>query len=174
MLSRVVRPSFRSIARLPLATKSFACFNSTSSGSDTPAKIAKIKEIVNNTVKDKDLVSGAPAELAYSDKRVVHIYKEAKYATQSSERNTKYWRIEFDIQPKGNRFVNDLIGFQGSTDYMQAVTLDFNTKEDAVRFAEGQGWDYYVQEPKKRKFKVKQYAFNFLHSKGPLKIIRTK
>lgn len=52
--------------------------------------------------------------------------------------------------------------------------MKFNNKEAAVNFANKQGWDYYIQEPHHRKFVVKQYATNFLHSSGKLKHIRTK
>ena len=31
-----------------------------------------------------------------------------------------------------------------SADYVQGVRMSFRTKEDAVHFAEKQGWDYYV------------------------------
>ncbi|VEU24304.1 DEKNAAC105554 [Brettanomyces naardenensis] len=161
LFTKCLRPS------MPAARRSIVRFNSTS----TPAKI---REIVEASTNDKELVSGAPAELSYSDKRVARIYKEAKYATQSSSRNSKFWKVEFDIVARGNRWENDLIGYQGTSDYLQCTRLNFDTKDDAVRFAEGQGWNYYVQEPKERKFKPKQYASNFVHINGPLKLIRTK
>ena len=37
------------------------------------------------------------------------------------------------------------MGWASSADYMQGTRMSFNSKEDAVRFAEKQGWDYYVQ-----------------------------
>lgn len=52
--------------------------------------------------------------------------------------------------------------------------MKFRTKDDAVRFATNQGWDYFVQEANKRDFRVKAYAINFQHSAGKLKHIRTK
>jgi len=39
--------------------------------------------------------------------------------------------------------------------------MTFNTKEDAIAFAEKQGWEYYIQEPHNRQFKSKAYATNF-------------
>ena len=54
---------------------------------------------------------------------------------------------------------------------MQATRINFNTKEDAIAFAEKQGidllnelmigWEYYIQEPHNRQFKPKAYATNF-------------
>ena len=60
-----------------------------------------------------------------------------------------------------------------SGDYMQATRMKFNTKEDAIAFAEKQGWlvldkrvlisgwEYYIQEPHNSRFKPKAYATNF-------------
>jgi NADH dehydrogenase (ubiquinone) Fe-S protein 4 len=54
---------------------------------------------------------------------------------------------------------------------MQGTKMTFNTKEDAIAFAEKQGievqdsltigWEYYIQEPHNRQFKPKAYATNF-------------
>lgn len=57
---------------------------------------------------------------------------------------------------------------------MQGTQLDFNSKEDAIRFAEKQGYEYFVQEPNERKLIPKAYANNFMHSPKKLKVIRTK
>ncbi|EGW34731.1 uncharacterized protein SPAPADRAFT_57797 [Spathaspora passalidarum NRRL Y-27907] len=130
--------------------------------------VAEAEEFVTG----KEIVSGAPKELVTN--RVVRIYQEAKYATQSGVHNTRNWKLDWDVLGKGNRWENDLMGYQGSADYMQGTIMKFDTKEAAVRFAEGQNWDYYIQEPKERHFRKKEYAANFYHSAGPLKHIRTK
>jgi NADH dehydrogenase (ubiquinone) Fe-S protein 4 len=120
----------------------------------------------------KEVISGAPQDLTTS--RVVRIYQESKPATQSSHNNGKFWKLDWDVLGAGNRWENDLMGYQGSADYMQGTIMKFDTKEAATRFAQGQGWDYYVQEPNKKRFRKKEYATNFIHSAGPLKHIRTK
>lgn len=135
---------------------------------------AKVKQITDLTTHGKQLISGAPEELSISGNRLVRIYKEAKYATQNGNRNSKSWRLEWDILGKGNRWENDLTGYQSTADYMQATRMSFVDKEQAIRFAEQNGWDYYVTEPKGKKFKKKDYSSNFNHSKGPLKFIFTK
>ena len=66
------------------------------------------------------------------------------------------------------------MGWQSSADYMQGTHLNFKTKEDAINFAQKQGYEYFVQEPNVRKFVPKAYANNFTHIPGKLKIIRTK
>ncbi|GMM34989.1 hypothetical protein DASC09_023140 [Saccharomycopsis crataegensis] len=120
----------------------------------------------------KEIISGAPKELV--TERQVRIYQEAKSAMQSAHNNGKFWRIDWDVLGKGNRWENDLMGYQGSSDYMQAWAVKFDTLESAIRFAKGQGWTYYVQEPKHRHIRKKEYSDNFFYSKGPLKHIRTK
>src|SRR4051812_16423424 len=85
------------------------------------------------------------------------IYKEAKPATQSGDWHSHHWRMDWDILPKGHRWENPLMGWQSSADFMQGTHISFKTKEDAIRFAEKQGYEYFVQEPNVRKFAVKAY-----------------
>ena len=82
--------------------------------------------------------------------------------------------MDWDILPKGHRWENPLMGWQSSADFMQGTHMNFKTKEDAISFAEKQGYEFYVQEPNVRKFVPKAYANNFLWSEKKLKHIRTK
>lgn len=162
---------FRQLARSNLRTAQVAQFKNLRYYSiKDDSKIVELSEKQDEL--PKELVSGAPAELSLE--RQVRIYKEAKTSMQSGHFNGKFWRIDWDVLEKGNRWENDLIGFQGTSDYMQATALKFDTKEAAIRFAKGQGYAYYVQEPNVRHFRKKDYSSNFLYSHGPLKHIRTK
>ncbi|KFA75571.1 hypothetical protein S40288_04458 [Stachybotrys chartarum IBT 40288] len=116
-------------------------------------------------------ISGAPLEL---QARTVRIYQEAKPSTQSGIFRSERWRMDWDILPKGHRWENQLIGWQSSGDMMQGTHLNFKSKEDAIYFAEKQGYEFFVQEPNSRKFTPKAYANNFLYSPNKLKHIRTK
>jgi len=82
--------------------------------------------------------------------------------------------MDWDVLGRGHRWENQLMGWQSSADAMQGTHIFFKTKEDAIHFAEKQGYDWFVQEPNEREFRVKSYAANFLHSPKKLKIIRTK
>lgn len=82
--------------------------------------------------------------------------------------------MDWDVLPKGHRWENPLMGWQSSADYVQGTKLNFKTKEDAIRFAQKQGYEWFVQEPNQRKILPKAYAEQFVHSKGPLKQVRTK
>ena len=67
------------------------------------------------------------------------------------------------------------MGWQSSADFMQGTKLQFMSKEDAIAFAEKQGYEWYVSEPQERRFVPKAYANNFLHENVPkLKHIKTK
>ena len=82
--------------------------------------------------------------------------------------------MDWDILGKGHRWENPLMGWQSSADAMQGTHVNFKTKEEAIRFADKQGYEYFVQEPNTRKIAPKAYANNFLHTFKPLKHIRTK
>lgn len=143
-----------------------------------PSTIRQLKTVPityatkNDPSSPKELVSGAPTELVAT--RTVRIFKESKPATQSGHHNGKYWKLDWDVLGKGNRWENDLMGYQGSADPLQGTVMKFDSAECAIKFAESQGWDYSVQKPNVRHFRKKEYANNFLHSPSKLKHIRTK
>jgi len=117
------------------------------------------------------VLSGAPIDL---QARTVRIYRPAKTATQSGDWHGHHWRMDWDILHKGHRWENPMMGWQSSADMMQGTHLNFKSKEDAILFAQKQGYEYFVQEPNIRKFIPKAYANNFMHSPKKLKVVRTK
>ncbi|KAK3906014.1 ETC complex I subunit conserved region-domain-containing protein [Staphylotrichum tortipilum] len=117
------------------------------------------------------LLSGAPLEM---QARTVRIYKPSKPATQSGTHLSNRWRMDWDVLGKGHRWENPLMGWQSSADAVQGTQMHFKSKEDAIAFAEKQGYEYFVQEPNERRITPKAYANNFLYSPGKLKHIRTK
>ncbi|KAF8541881.1 ETC complex I subunit conserved region-domain-containing protein [Trichophaea hybrida] len=116
-------------------------------------------------------VSGDPFELQF---RNVRIYKPSKSAIQSGKWNERLWKMDWDILPRGYRWENHLMGWQSSGDFLQGNCIFFKTKDNAINFAETQGYDWFIQERNKTKFHVKSYAVNFLHSRNKLRTIRTK
>ncbi|KAI9779456.1 MAG: hypothetical protein M1816_003508 [Peltula sp. TS41687] len=117
------------------------------------------------------VLSGAPVEL---QARTVYIFRPSKTATQSGDWHGHVWRMDWEVLGKGHRWENDLMGWQSTGDFTHATHLDFKSKEDAIRFAEKQGYEYFVQEHQERKFVPKAYANNFVHSPRKLRVIRTK
>ncbi len=102
------------------------------------------------------------------------IFRPSKTATQSGDWHAHEWRMDWDVLGKGHRWENFLMGWQSTGDSMHATHLSFKSKEDAIHFAEKQGYEYFVQEFNERKFVPKSYANNFVHSPKKLKVVRTK
>jgi len=84
------------------------------------------------------------------------------------------WLMDWDPLPKGHRWENPLMGWQSSGDFMQGERIGFKSKDEAIAFANKQGYEYFVQEPNERKIVPKAYANQFVHSPKKLKIVRTK
>jgi NADH dehydrogenase (ubiquinone) Fe-S protein 4 len=117
------------------------------------------------------VLSGAPVDL---QARQVRIYKPAKTATQSGNWTSDGWLMDWDVLAKGHRWENPLMGWASSADFMNGHRIQFKSKEDAINFANKQGYEYFVQEPNVRKFVPKAYANNFVHVPGKLRQVRTK
>ena len=92
----------------------------------------------------------------------VRIYKPAKTAMQSGQRNTHEWLIQPEPAPK---VIDPLMGWTGSRDTLQQVRLAFDTLEEAKAYAEKQGWRYTVEAPHARHVRPKAYADNFAYTR---------
>jgi hypothetical protein len=90
---------------------------------------------------------------------VARIYRPAKSAMQSGLANTKTWVLEFE--PESARGVEPLMGWTSSADMKSQVRLEFDSKGEAIAYAERNGLPYIVSEPKVRKHQAKSYADNF-------------
>ena len=92
----------------------------------------------------------------------VRIFKPAKTAMQSGTGNTRDWVIELATSRKE---IDPLMGWTSSRDTMQQVKLSFATREEAVAYAQKEGWMYTVEEPKERALRPKAYADNFAYTR---------
>jgi len=92
----------------------------------------------------------------------VRIYKPAKTAMQSGQRNTKEWLLEAEPAPKE---VDPLMGWTSSRDTMQQVKLHFATLDEARGYAEKMGWRYTIELPHPRHIRPKAYADNFAYNR---------
>ncbi|KAI6902407.1 hypothetical protein D0869_01854 [Hortaea werneckii] len=146
-----------------------AADNMTSAFSPVPMRVQDGSEPGLDT--PAAVLSGAPTDL---QARTVRIFRPSKTATQSGDWHSHSWRMDWDILSKGHRWENPLMGWQSSADYMQGTHLNFKSKEDAIRFANKQGYEYFVQEPNERRIMPKAYATQFVHSPKKLKQVRTK
>nr|XP_009504570.1 PREDICTED: NADH dehydrogenase [ubiquinone] iron-sulfur protein 4, mitochondrial [Phalacrocorax carbo] len=109
---------------------------------------------------DITALTGVPDE--HIKTRKVHIFVPARNAMQAGVNNTKKWKMEFDNR---ERWENPLMGWASTADPLSNMVLTFSTKEDAVAFAEKNGWSYDVEEKKIPKPKSKSYGANFSWNK---------
>jgi hypothetical protein len=87
------------------------------------------------------------------------IYRPAKTAMQSGYARMKEWVLEF--APEVARQIDPLMGWTSSADMGAQIKLEFDTREEAVAYAQRNGIPYTVHEPNPRKPIRKSYADNF-------------
>ncbi len=90
----------------------------------------------------------------------VKIYKPAKSAMQSGRGNTLNWVLRYDRE--NSQYVEPIMQWTASTSTKSQVRLLFPTKEEAISFAEKNGWKYVVTEPHTKQIKPKSYTDNFI------------
>lgn len=89
----------------------------------------------------------------------VRIYKPAKTAMQSGHAGTGKWVIEYETTSR--RQPEALMGWTSSGDTLNQVKLKFDAKEEAIAFAEKEGWSYSLSNPHKRRIRPRNYGDNF-------------
>jgi len=86
------------------------------------------------------------------------IYLPARSATQSGQAKDK-WILEYE--PEEPRAIEPLMGWTSSGDMKQQIRLRFDSKEEAIAYAERNGVPYRVEEPKPAERKIISYSDNF-------------
>ena len=89
----------------------------------------------------------------------VRIFRPTKNAMQSGRAKTKRWALEFE--PTARKTADPLMGWIGSADTRNQLHLYFDTREEAIQFADKNGLSYRVEEPRERRLQPKSYAANF-------------
>ena len=88
------------------------------------------------------------------------IFKPARNAMQSGTATTREWMLVHE--PTRPRDIDPLMGWTGSYDTRQQVKLAFDSKEEAIAYAERNGLAYsVVEEPPRRKPASRSYSDNF-------------
>eukprot|EP00310_Coccolithus_braarudii_P021139 CAMPEP_0183351622 /NCGR_PEP_ID=MMETSP0164_2-20130417/26143_1 /TAXON_ID=221442 /ORGANISM="Coccolithus pelagicus ssp braarudi, Strain PLY182g" /LENGTH=154 /DNA_ID=CAMNT_0025523855 /DNA_START=160 /DNA_END=624 /DNA_ORIENTATION=- len=113
--------------------------------------------------------TGTPKEML--DTRVIKIFKPPQ-GVQNATQNTLSWKIQWEDE-RTERWSNPLMGWTGTRDPLSNthMTMEFHTSEEAVRFAQRNGWKYQVIEAPSPNLAMaskgpKKYADNFKW-KGP-------
>ena len=75
---------------------------------------------------------------------LARIYQPPKNAMQSGKANTKVWVLEFE--PASARWPDPLMGWTQTTDLNGQVKLPFDTREEAVAYANKYGIPFRLDE----------------------------
>ena len=90
---------------------------------------------------------------------LARIYRPAKTAMQSGKANARHWRLEFE--PASARTIDPLMGWTSSADMNGQVRLEFDSREEAVAYAERYGIPFRLNEAQEAPVILKAYAYNF-------------
>src|SRR5215813_524197 len=90
---------------------------------------------------------------------LARIHRIPKNAMQSGKANAGDWALEFE--PASARVSDPLMGWTVSTDMNGQVRMLFETREEAVAYAQRHGIAFEVQTPPAHKKTIKAYADNF-------------
>ncbi|XP_072038462.1 NADH dehydrogenase [ubiquinone] iron-sulfur protein 4, mitochondrial-like [Amphiura filiformis] len=164
LIRAAANAAFRSsvqASKIPLTVNSIRSVST--SGCKLSADSSKDSQL--ETIKEKPVdisaVTGVPDEHIHT--RRVRIFVPAKNPMQSGTNATRKWQLEFETR---ERWENPLMGWGSTGDPLSNTSVTFDSKEDAIRFAEKNGWWFEVderQEPNKQK--PKSYGANFSWSK---------
>ena len=90
---------------------------------------------------------------------VARIYRPAKTAMSSGTAKTQQWVLEYE--PERPRTIEPLMGYTSSDDMKSQIRLRFDSKAEAVSYAERNGIPYRVDEPKDKHRQPISYSDNF-------------
>ena len=90
---------------------------------------------------------------------LARIFRPAKSAMQSGRANTKDWVLVFE--PSSDRRPDPLMGWAQSKDMDGQVRLSFETKDEAIAYAQHYGIAFQLQDNPAPKKIIKAYADNF-------------
>jgi hypothetical protein len=90
---------------------------------------------------------------------LARIYQPARTAMQAGKALTHKWLLEFE--PESAPEIEPLMGWTASSDMRQQVQLEFDTREEAIAYADKHGIAYQVFEPHTSKTRARAYSDNF-------------
>lgn len=90
----------------------------------------------------------------------VKIYQPTKSAMQSGKGNTRHWLL-VPLEEKNPRRVEPVMGWVSSDNTESQLKIYFNSKEDAIEYADSKNFTYEIHQPEISSIKKKSYAENF-------------
>jgi NADH dehydrogenase len=96
------------------------------------------------------------------------IFLPARSAMTSGQGNARRWILEY--APEQPRGIDPLMGWTSSADMRSQIRLRFDTREEAVDYAERNAIPYVVEEPRRRapNLRPRGYGGNFAHDRRTL------
>ncbi len=90
---------------------------------------------------------------------LARIFRPAKTATQSGRAKTHAWVLQFE--PTSARIADPLTGWIQTRDMNGQISLQFDTREEAVAYAQRRGIPFEVLKDAEPNRRPKAYADNF-------------
>ena len=90
--------------------------------------------------------------------QLARIFVMPRSAMQSGRGRSQGWTLAYE--PGERQRLDPLMGWAGSGDTNAQVSLNFDSKEDAIAYAEANGLAYDVEQPNAVRIKSKVYAAN--------------
>ena len=94
---------------------------------------------------------------------LARIYRPAKTAMQSGRRNTQRWILEFEAEKAPE--IDPLMGWTSSGNMDTQVRLYFDTKEEAIAYAQRNNIPHQVFDEHERAPKDQAYSDNFAYDR---------
>ena len=94
---------------------------------------------------------------------VARIYRPAKTAMQSGKAKTREWVLVYE--PEEAKQVEPLMGYTSSGDMQSQIRLNFDTKEQAIDYAERNDIAFRVEEVKESHRVKVAYSDNFRYDR---------
>ncbi|MEF2071008.1 ETC complex I subunit [Consotaella aegiceratis] len=94
---------------------------------------------------------------------VARIYRPSRNAMQSGKAKTHRWVLAYE--PEEPKSVEPLMGYTSSGDMKAQIRLSFDTREQAIEYAERHGIAYRVEEPQDPKRMRVSYSDNFRYDR---------
>ena len=96
----------------------------------------------------------------------VIIYKPTKSAMQSGLATNKFWILKYISYSKTD--LDPVMGWSGSNDTSKQIVLKFNSKDEAIDYAELHSLKFRVLNNNTKKIKPKSYSDNFSYKRKGL------
>ena len=90
----------------------------------------------------------------------VKITNLAKNPMQSGLAKSNLWLVS-TIEESQTRSINDLTGWTSSNNTSTQLKIKFSSKDEAIKYAKQNNFDYVICEARKSTVKAKSYSENF-------------